>query len=184
MNELSARFAQSLGPPAASRIFRPGMPSLPAGTERYKVAGRGSCILNLNEGDEIHVTDLEGRQPCEILVADKQGRIDAGILGQQPNSDAAGIQSILIQDSESAKIVVKGLRRRKIDLAKAGTLRVFSSRSSAGNSAKFVANRKATLLVAAPGEAMRPDTQSPPTPIELIIKRANTKKHRSTPLPE
>ncbi|MFO0991770.1 MAG: hypothetical protein U1E67_07560, partial [Hyphomicrobiales bacterium] len=73
-----------LGPaPRPSRILRPGIRSLPAGVERYKVAGGGSLVVAIEAGDLIALTDLEGLQPCEVLSAGSDGRIDLGILGEK-----------------------------------------------------------------------------------------------------
>ncbi|TGU57669.1 aminomethyltransferase, partial [Mesorhizobium sp. M2D.F.Ca.ET.147.01.1.1] len=77
------------GPPQASRIIRPAGLTLPAGTERYNVSGAGAMLIDIAAGDSITVTNDEGGQICEIVVADASGRIDAGMVDHGPNSDAA-----------------------------------------------------------------------------------------------
>jgi aminomethyltransferase len=77
----SRQVASSGTSPRPSRIFRPGMPSLPAGVERYRVRGGGSVTAKIFAGDEVAVTDLEGLQPCELVARSSDGRADSTILG-------------------------------------------------------------------------------------------------------
>src|SRR5215510_4742266 len=51
--------------PRASVILRPGIPMLPAGTERYRVRGGGSVLVPVRAGDRFTVIDVEGGQPGE-----------------------------------------------------------------------------------------------------------------------
>ncbi len=80
MNELPRPIAWP-GSPRASAILRPGLPTLPLGTERYVVKGGGSVTVKVRAGDHVAVTDLEGLQPCELHTVGTDGRADAGILG-------------------------------------------------------------------------------------------------------
>ena len=123
--------------PRASQILRPGLRVLPPGVERYVVDGGGAIVIGIEAGDRVAVTDLEGRQPVELLAADTQGRIDATLLGRKSNSNASGILAALAGEDEGARTVRRGLARRKIDLATAQAVRVFSSNSPAGNRAEF-----------------------------------------------
>lgn len=187
MQERNPAYPRPTGPPRASLIYRPGMPILPPGVERYVVDGGSAIVIGVEEGDRITVTDLEGRQPAELLAADIKGRIDPGILGRKGNSAAAGSKAALAADEESARIVRAGLKRRKIDLTEARAIRVFSATSPAGNRAEFKADRKATLVVSAPGGSMRPvklDSQDTTTSIEVRIQRARSKATHEVPLPE
>ena len=174
-------------PPRPSQILRPGLPSLPAGTERYVVEGGCAIVVGIETGDRVTITDSEGQQSVEVLAADAQGRIDPGILGRKGNSAARGLTAALALEDESARIVRRGLERRKIDLAKASAIRVFSADSPAGNMASFIVERAGTLIICAPGGPMRPvklDTQNAPTSADVRITRAHPAHHKSTPLPE
>ena len=71
----------NLSGPKASRILRPGLRTLAAGTERYRVAGGGSLTLRLREGDRLEIVDLEGLQPAELTPMGPDGKPDAAILG-------------------------------------------------------------------------------------------------------
>src|SRR5687767_7043468 len=72
-------------PPAASlkpsMILRPGLSSLPVGTERYVVGGGQTIIVDLEPGDGIELADIEGGQPCEVIAAGADGRVDPGLIG-------------------------------------------------------------------------------------------------------
>ncbi len=164
------------GPPTASRILRPGIPLLGAGVERYTVEGGGLMVVAIEPGDRVTITDLEGGQPVELVTADPKGRIDLSILGVKANAAAKGIREALSADEESARIVRRGLERRKIDLASARALRLFSAGSSAGNRAEFTAAREGVLILAAPGKPMLPFEQHTVTSIELRIMRAKPKR--------
>ncbi len=176
-------------PPRPSQILRPGIRTLPPGVERYLVAGGGAIVIGIEAGDLVAITDLEGRQPVELLAADAKGRIDPAILGRKGNSTAAGILAAVAGEDEGARIVRRGLARRHIDLAKASAIRVFSANSQAGNRAEYPVIRDGTLVVCAPGGPMRPlkiDTQNAPTEIEVRVTRANRAGSNANhaPLPE
>ena len=67
-------------PPARSTILRPSMRTLPAGVERYRIEGGESVVVDLEAGDAISVTDVEGGQPCELIAFGADGRADPGVL--------------------------------------------------------------------------------------------------------
>ncbi|MEZ5923787.1 MAG: DUF1989 domain-containing protein [Hyphomicrobiaceae bacterium] len=165
-----------LGPPSGSRILRPGMPLLGAGVERHVVDGGQLIVVAVEPGDRLAITDIEGGQVAELVVADPKGRIDLAILGVKSNAAAKAIREALSRDEESARIVRRGLERRKIDLASARALRLFSADSPAGSRAELTAAREGTLVLAAPGQPMVPSTQDTTTSIELRITRAKPRR--------
>lgn len=160
------------GPPKPSASYNRTRPALPPGVERYVVEGGTSAVLNIRQGDKLTVTDMEGGQPCEIVVADTKGTIDPGIFGRKGNSNAVGLKAALSAETESAKIALRALKRKKIDLAKARAIRVFGSTSSPRSTANLTADRNGTLIICAPGEKMSPEAQNTCTSIEVIIRRA------------
>lgn len=68
-------------PPRPSTILRPGLRSLPFGTERYVVKGGGSLTVRIAAGDRLKLVDIEGLQAAELLATGTDGRADTGILG-------------------------------------------------------------------------------------------------------
>ncbi len=81
--------------PAASRILRPGMRSLPAGTERYRVPGGGSLVVPVSAGDRLTLRDIEGGQRCELAFCADDGRFDASALGAAADTSGDGLRRTL-----------------------------------------------------------------------------------------
>jgi glycine cleavage system T protein (aminomethyltransferase) len=158
--------------PRPSVILRPGIRALPAGVERYKVAGGGSLTVQIAAGDTISLTDIEGLQPCEIIAWGEDGRSDTQILGVCSDTRPLGLQAILGDGGESARSALSTLKRRGIDLGDARCIRIFGSGSQSGESATFTAKRSGFLVIAAPGGKMDATRQDTATDIELRITRA------------
>jgi aminomethyltransferase len=159
-------------PPPASRILRPGLRRLGARVERYPVAGGGSVVVAVGEGDELQLTDTEGGQPCEVMFCDGTGQFDPTALGAAGDSDATGFKAMLAGASEGAVRSLAALRRRNIDPGRARASRLFGGQSPAGSTARLVVARDGLLIVAAPGQPMSPEAQDTATGIELRITRA------------
>lgn len=171
-------------PPSPSLILRPGVVSLPAGTERYLIDGGGSVIVEIFAGDRLEVVDKEGCQPCEIIGIGGDGRFDASVLRTKSDNDADGFKAILSADDESAKRAQIALQRRDIDVAKARAVRVFGSSSKAGERAELAVERDGVAIVAAPGGTMNFEQQNTATPIELLLHRSTIKTLEKARLPE
>ena len=77
------------------RLIEPGLAGFAPGTERYRVRGGGSLTVALQPGDRIAVTDIEGRQPCELVAFDAQGRADGGVLGARAGAAPDGLAAML-----------------------------------------------------------------------------------------
>ncbi len=138
---------EPLAPPARSVILRPGMRTLPPGVERFRIEGGRTLTVELEPGDRITVTDVEGGQVCELLALGEDGRSDPGVIGAKAEPAAQSI-------------------------------RLFGSASPAATSQSFRAERRGTLVVSAPGAAMRPEDQDTATPIEMRIERATARPHK------
>ncbi|MDX1710444.1 MAG: DUF1989 domain-containing protein [Rhodovibrionaceae bacterium] len=184
MPEGSETTAFAAGPPRPSRILRPGIPVLPPGVERYRIPGGGVAAVSVEAGDRITITDLEGRQACELVLSDLSGRADPGLLGAKGGEEPLGIRGILEGDSDSAYSVRSGLQRRGIDLGGARALNVLGGDSQPGATAEFTVEKDGVLIAAAPGGPMPVDGHDTPTPIELRIRRARLRAPEDTPLPE
>lgn len=172
------------GAPRASHTYQPGINIFVPGVERYLVPGCGSVVVRVEEGDHITVTDLEGRQACELLFVDAAGRFDAAALGTKASNKAEGLKSILIETNENALRTRRALALRNIDLADAVAINVFGSASAAGTSAEFTASRSGLMILAAPGDKMDFSAQNTATPIELRIRRDTVRATCALHLPE
>ena len=73
-------------------IKEPGLNVLPPGVERHVVNGGGLTGLQIFPDDEIEIINDEGNQVCEIVVFDKNGKSDLGILNLKENSKNSEIK--------------------------------------------------------------------------------------------
>jgi aminomethyltransferase len=170
--------------PAASQIRRPGMPTFAPGTERYRVRGCGSTVVQVKAGDSFTVTDSEGGQACEIAFADANGKFDSAAFGARSTNSGEGLKATLGLENESAARTRMALLRRGIKLADAACLRIFGESSLAGASANFKISRDGLLIICAPGASMAPQAQDTATEIELRIHRAQIAREYAELLPE
>lgn len=152
-------------------ISQPGLPILPHGVERYPVPGGGSRSVAITNGDEISVLDREGLQPADLVFFDELGNCDPSMIGAVATGDASGIQTALSADVSGVK-VLRALSSSGLDIGRARSVRLFGEGSRAGDMETFHATCNGLLIVCAPGAAMAPDDQNPPTEIVLYVRRA------------
>ena len=176
----SARAAVASRP----RLLMPGMPRIEPGVENHLLRGGGSLMVALLPGDRITLTDLEGRQACELVAFDAHGRADGGVLGAAAGAEPSGLRAILAGGGESALKITAALSRRGLALGDARAVALFGGDSEAGARAGFVAEAAAVCLIAAPGGPMRVDQQSPPTDLRVVIERARIEAAAEYPAPE
>ena len=147
------------------------MRSLPERTERYRVPGGGSLVVEVAAGDRLKLTDLEGAQPCELAFAASDGRFDSAALGVRADGSGEGLKAVLATARDDARRTVSALRRRSIDLGAVRTVGLFGATGSPGETAEFAVSRDGLLIVAAPGGDMLPGSQDTATDIQLLITR-------------
>ena len=167
-------------------VLIPGLPVVPPNVERYPVPGGGTRTVTLDAGDELTVVDREGRQPCELVVFDGEGRSDPAIIGAAGAGAPSGIQAALERRIPSAKRVREVLAARSLDLGRAVVVRLFGEESRAGETVSFVATAPVTLVAGAPGGPMPVDEQCAPSEIVLYVRRGsrtNTKPAVGPPPP-
>lgn len=157
-------------PPQRSVILRPGVRSLPAGTERYLVQGGQTVVVAVEAGDRIVITDLEGGQPCELVTLGPDGSANAGIIAV-PAAGRGGASPPWCAGRAPSGFAAR-LKWEDLDLTKARAVRVFGSASPAGSAQEFRTERTGYLLASAPSDDMEPGGQDTATPIELRIERA------------
>ena len=163
--------------------YAPGLPFLGSGMERYTVRGGGVTAIALAPGDRIEVIDPQGLQRCEVAVFDGDGKDDVGALGATATGPAAALTTILASDREDARAVVRRLEQRAIKLRDTQALHLFDNESAPGESATFTAEKNAVCLLAAPGQDMGPDQQTPPTDLVALVKRATIRPEGEVELP-
>ena len=165
-----------------SRILEPGLRKyMPYGMERYQVPSMGTIVVTLTPGDTLTIRDPEGRQKGELVVFGEGGREDAESLGTKSTKEASGLKSILSRKSESAKKVLAGLKRRGLNIRKMKAVSLFSEDSLPDEEITFQSSRDLTCVIAALGEDMTIEEQTPPTDLVAFIQRANPE---SAPIPD
>lgn len=171
--------------PRPSLVYRPGQATLPRGTERYRVAGGGTLIIEIKAGDRLTVTDVEGGQACEIIAIGPDGRSDPALLGGKEATDPIGLRTILAGAEESAARMRKALARRGIDLGHAKAIRLFGRLSPAASKESFTAASDGVAIIGAPGGKMDVEAQDTATPLEVRVERASPRRaNEFLPLPE
>ena len=154
-------------------IKEPGLNVLPPGVERHVVNGGGLTGLQIFPDDEIEIINDEGNQVCEIIVFDKDGKSNLGILNLNENSKNSEIKKILTSKDESSLIANHQLKKRNLDIAKSKSSLIFSKDSISGDKINFKSKDKCYVIFAAPGEDMLVHEQNPVTDLTIFIKRAN-----------
>ncbi|MDZ7788363.1 MAG: hypothetical protein U5K73_09650 [Halofilum sp. (in: g-proteobacteria)] len=85
------------------RVRTPGIPTLPAGLERYRVVGGGTMMVPVEGGDRITIIDVEGRQTAEV-VAFSGGRVRPEILGARAGGSASGLEASRPRTASAASV--------------------------------------------------------------------------------
>ena len=170
--------ASSIVSPTRPKIVEPGMPALELGVERYQIKGGGAAVVALEPGDRLEITDIEGRQPGELVVFAPNGQGDAAALGAKATRTPKGLWAILSEERDDAKRVRVGLTRRGLNLGGVKAIPLFSNEQPAGEVVAFTTSRPVICAIAAPGAPMPVHDQAPPTDLLAFVKRATLK---STP---
>ncbi|MBL9056003.1 MAG: aminomethyltransferase family protein [Rhodobacteraceae bacterium] len=160
------------GPPRPSRILTPQALQRHPGRERHVVPGAGAVMLRLGQGDRLTLINDEGGQPAELIAVAPDGRIDAAVLGLAPNGQAEGLKALLAGGGSGMAALRRGIAARGIDLASAGSVRLFAPDTPAGARADMTALDDGWLILAAPGLPMAPEAQDTATPLTLLVQRS------------
>ncbi|MGI9298122.1 MAG: hypothetical protein ACR2QC_09520, partial [Gammaproteobacteria bacterium] len=83
------------------RVYRPGIPALPPGVERYEIGGLAMRVFAVFGGDRLRIVDVEGGQAAEVSVFDSAGKSDAGLLSAVADGRAEGLKTILAKDENA-----------------------------------------------------------------------------------
>jgi aminomethyltransferase len=193
-----AREQQPAGRP---RLLLPGLPPADPRLERYRVHPGAVTAIELGTGDEITVTDADGRQRGELTVLARGGegfadvgtsadgvatvlRAMTGPAYADGNGDAAAAAGgAWSPGTVSASEVIAALAGRGLDPSAARAVSLFGEWSKAGTSAAFLAQCPVTCVVAAPGGLMPVDQDNPPSDLLVEVRRLRPRKPREPVLP-
>ena len=167
-----------------SRLREPGLWRIDPGLERYRVPGGGAIAFPLEPGDQLSITDCEGRQRCELVLFDEQGRPDPGAVGLKSRVAARGLQDLLANGGSQMGSLAAHLRRRGIDPAGAHAIELFGGDSHPGEQTRFSVQRNAFCVIVAPGGNMPIDRSEPPTDLLAQVVRTKIRNTGAPDLPE
>ena len=159
-------------------IREPGINILPLGVERYVVEGGGITGIQIFPDDEIEIINNEGSQICEILVFNKNGKSEPGILNLKEAKTSSEIKKILLRKDESSLIAAHQLKKRNLDIAKAKSSIIFDKDTNWNEKIKLTSKDKCYCVFAAPGPEMLIHEQNPPTDLTIFVKRAKITKDK------
>ena len=114
---------------------------LAPGEERYIVKAQGLIGIEIFKGDILSINNIEGKQECEIVTFDNEGKNNLGIIGQKQNSEAKFIKLIL-SNSSDYKFLISKLKKRKIDFYNTKSFNFFDSETAAGATERINSARK------------------------------------------
>lgn len=138
--------------------------------ERVTVRGGGTVVVSLQAGDRLRITDPEGLQRADLVLfglaseAPRPGQADdfAGV----PRRSAPGEDEIILDTATLQALAAAGLAS-----ADAQPYRVLDGEHAPNASFVFTAPAAAAAVIAAPGDAMSPDEQNPPTDLTVEVER-------------
>lgn len=153
--------------------------------ETYWVRAGGVTGVRLNLGDELSVVDRYGRQPAELTPVTPDGRCDGAALLVTLDAPATVLRRLLARAAAPHEPVVAALACHGLAPEDLRAARLFGEWSAAGARETFTAQRSATVLVAAPGGAVRVDAEglNPPSDLLLEVRRSTVGQREQTPVP-
>lgn len=142
----------------------------PRAGERVVVRGGGCGMVWLHAGDALAITDPEGLQAALLFPMDMAGRPAAAALGLDAGTGAP-LSALLAAGGEGTADVARLLAARGVDAAAHRAIVALAAGDVPGAGAAFTSATDLMVVVAAPGGAMAPDEQVPPTDLLVRITR-------------
>ena len=152
-------------------ILRPGLLTLPPGTERHVIDGGTMLVLRLAAGDGLRIVDSEGGQTAQIAAFGKNGKCDAGLLNatDHKTNAADGIKKIIVQNRDDSRFAAA---LRDCDIGGICAINAHGDNSKAGSEVLFCAvEDNIRVIIAAIGDDMSVFCGVPPTPLVVFVSR-------------
>ena len=149
-------------------IRNPGLRTLPPGVERYFVKGGGLSVIEVAPEDKIEIINEEGRQICEIIAFNSNGKSDLSILNLKENANADFSKKTISNDEKISRL----FKKKNLDLSKAKSSIIFNEDCLMGEKITLTSKDKCIVMIAAPGNAMNVHEQNPPTDLTVFLSRA------------
>ena len=146
-------------------IKNPGLRTLPPGVERYYVKGGGLSVIEVNPEDKIEIINDEGKQVCEIIVFNMNGKPDLSILGLKENANGDFSKRTITKDEKISKI----FQKKNLELNKAKSSILFNEDCLMEEKITLSSKDKCFVLIAAPGDPLNVHKQNPPTDLTIFF---------------
>ena len=153
-----------------------GNAGLPENVERYTVKGEGILGINLYRDDEIKIVNIEGSQEMELTFFNDDGK-NENLVGKNFNKNADFIKYILKNSSEK-NVLLKKLKKKKIDLDKLKSLNYFDQNTESGTEINLSIEKNGFAIFAAPGEPMEVSSFNAATDLLIFVTRKNKKNNK------
>ena len=88
-------------------IRNPGLRTLPPGVERYFVKGGGLSVIEVAPEDKIEIINEEGKQICEIIAFNSNGKSDLSILNLKEDANANFSKKTISSDEKISRLFQK-----------------------------------------------------------------------------
>ena len=150
-----------------------GNAGLPDNVERYTAKAEGILGIDVFEGDEIKILNIEGSQELELSFFNDQG-LNTSLIDKDFIKEAKFTKFIL-QNSQDKDLLIKKLKNKKINLDKIKSLIFFNEETEAGAEENILIEKNGFALFAAPGEPMNVDSSVVASDLEIYITRKNKK---------
>lgn len=141
----------------------------PSRARRLVVRGGSALPIRLSPGDRVTITDPEGLQPARLAVLTGDGA--AALAFDTPVSwESRPLATLLAETADSAAAHAFSASERINPAAPIAVAALFDGTGDAGGTLSFTAIAAVRVLIVAPGLAMAPEAQTPPTDLRVAIE--------------
>ncbi|WP_289281689.1 DUF1989 domain-containing protein [Methylophaga sp. UBA5088] len=141
----------------------------PIDSQQFRVEGQQAIRLSLHVGDVLEINSVDGEQPGELIVLDKQGQVVPQLLDARSPVNAEHIQRQLQQEDLAAKALAQQFESWQIHPEQYQTV----LRVEGHESPSFVAYADLTVVIVAAGASMSIEEHTPPTELQVVVKYAD-----------
>ena len=150
-------------PQLKSGVSTPALPVLPLGMERYIFTGGKSALLTVEAGDKIHLHDVDGLQPVELVFFTQKAK--------KGNHRADGLEDLLV--AHSFKPMLAQIEKQGYQPQDGYYMRVFDDKSVMGNKWEYVIEDGGMMMVVVPQRMMQPESHDASGEIIMFLQRQN-----------
>ena len=168
-------------------LVEPGLSLWQQGIERHEVVSRSVCAIDVTEGDEMTVLEVEGGQSCFMVCLTRDSAAEphmAEAKGQAPDMSVVDLNECMNGLSSASVASLKKILGCQSASQDVLAYRLFDSAFTHGMSYRFIAATKGRCVFIAPNEKMGIDGSNAPANIEILVKRRNPNETLWNSLPD